>query len=588
MSRSRKELSMDFRRLYAPNPTETALVDVSKIFEVNIQYSDPESTRTDIYLVHHTMTKSCGNDELDRWARELKLYPWVAIAAPLARSSLDGAFTGRLFSTLILPIPTKQPVHMHGLFAIAPDRARLGFEDLAVKWNEYMFEDRISAAWTRLLVHRSTLSWKAEGFGLWPRADLSHSELWTRLDDWIINRVVVDNLRVWNAISGCCVTFDQGFFCKSDAQDTKYITSLAQVQMPVVVLEQNVLQKLERRLNSQSKSLRLRTPTTVRQFIRNCNERISTLPQDVSATILEYSLLDAIESDLKGNSRTVLYADLHGIRLWPTVSGTLAAAPSDGVLFLPRDDAEMQLFSGTQTPRTLNTNELTQTTRNVLRNDIAYLGAVMRYRALHDLAEDWPNMYQGAFQHGERSKLEQRIRGLDPLIRNLWTWMSLRLKEEKQRLPSSLNSTWLVPINHSRIRQISPSGISTLTLIIEKEGPLASFLLEAASRTSLAALPLLDTDMMPAEAVKFLRKKSKTSPELQLTYQDSLETFVDWLAASQQILHSASPQQKRLILEHLEKLMRDQIHYKDLSPGLASQMRKLPLFSKTTSVEPYK
>lgn len=585
MSRSRRELSTDFRRLYAPNPTETALVDVSKIFEVNIQYSDPESTGTDKYLVHHTMTRSCGNEELDRWARELKLYPWVAIAAPLARSSPDG---GRLFSTLILPIPTKQPVHMHGLFAIAPDRARLGFEDLAVKWNEYMFKNRISAAWTGLLVHRSTLSWKAEGFGLWPRADLSHSDLWTRLDDWIIDRIVADNLRVWNAISGCCVTLNEGFFCKSDSQDTKYIRSLAQVQMPVVVLEQNVLQKLERRLNSESKGLRLRTPTTVRQFIRNCNERISTLPRDVSATILEYSLLDAIESDLKGNARTILYGDFNGIRLWPTVNGTLAAAPSDGVLFLPRDDAEMQLFSGTQTAKTLNTNELTRTTRDVLRNDIAYLGAVMRFRALHDLAEDWPNMYQGAFQHGERSKLEQRVRDLDPLIHNLWTWMSLRLKEEKQRLPSNLNSTWLVPINHFRIRQVSPSGNSTLTLIIEKEGPLAEFLLEAASRTSLAALPLLDTGMMPADAVEFLRKKSKTSPELQLTCQDSLETFVDWLAASQQVLHSASPQQRRLILKHLEKLVRNQTHYKDLSSGLASQMRKLPLFSKTTSIEPYK
>ena len=588
MSRSRKELSLDFRRLYAPSPTEATLVDVSKMFEVNIQYSDPGGTRTDNYLVHHTMTRSCGNEELDRWARELKLYPWVAIAAPLARSSSDESFSGRLFSTLILPIPTRQPVHMHGLFAIAPDRARLGFEDLAVKWNEYMFENRISSAWTELLAHRSTLSWKAETFGLWPRVDLSHSDLWTRLDDCIIDRIIAENLKVWNAINGCCVRFDQGFFCKSDAQDNKYVTSLAQVQMPVVVLEQNVLQKLKGRVNSQSKSLRLRTPSTVRQFVRDCNERISTLPQDVSASILEYCLLDAIESDLKGKSRTSLYGDLHGIRLWPTASGALVTVPSDGFLFLPRDVAEMQLFSGTRAPRTLNINELTPTTRDVLRNDITYLGAVMRFRGLHDLAEDWPNMYQGAFPHGDTSELEQRVRGLDALVHSLWTWMSLRIKEEKQKLPSSLSSTWLVPINHSRIRQISPSSNSALTLIVEKDDSLAKTLLEAASHTSLAALPLLDTDMMPADAVKFLRKESKTSPELRLTCQDSLETFVDWLAASQQILHSASLQQKKLILEHIERLVRDQTHNKRLSPGLASQMRKLPLFSKTTSVEPYK
>lgn len=166
--------------------------------------------------------------------------------------------------------------------------------------------------------------------------------------------------------------------------------------------------------------------------------------------------------------------------------------------------------------------------------------------------------------------------------------MSLRLREEKQKLPSSLSSTWLVPINHSRIRQIAPSSNFALTLIVEKDDSLAKFLLEAASQPSVAALPLLDIDVMPADAVKFLRKESKITPELRLTSQDSLETFVDWLAASQQILHAASLRQKKLILEHVEKLMRDQPQNKRLSSGLASQMRKLPIFSKTTSVQPYK
>lgn len=578
---------MDFRRLYAPTLAETALADVSKIFELKIQYSDTEGTRTDKYLLHHTMTRSCGNEELDTWARELKLYPWVAIAAPLVRCSLDGAFSGRLFSTLILPIPTKQPVHMHGLFAIAPDRARLGFEDNAVKWNEYMFKNRISAAWTKLLVHRNPLSWKAEGFGMWPRADLSYSDLWTRLDDWVIEKVIADNLRVWNAISGCCVTFDQGFFCKFSAQDTKYVTSLARVQMPVVVLERKLLQKLEGRVSSQAKTIRLRTPTTVRHFIRSCNERVSTLPRHVSASILEYCLLDAIESGLKGNPRTVLYGDLHGIRLWPTVSGTLVAVSSDELLFLPRDAAEMELFSGTRTSKTLDVEELTPIVRDVLRNDISYLSDLMRFRTLHDLAEDWRNIYQGPFQHGDTNALEQRVTGLDLSIFNLWMWISLRLQEEKQRLPSSLNSTWLIPITGSRVRQISPSSNSALSLILEKGEPLAEFLLEAVPRNPLAASPLLDTAIMPASAVKFLREASKTSPELQLTCQDSLETFVDWLAASQHIFRSASPQQKKLTFKHIEKLLKFQIPSKQSSSGLASQMRKLPLFSKTTSVEPY-
>lgn len=556
------------------------------MFDISFQYTGPEGTQTDKYLVHHTMTSSCGNEELDAWARDLKLYPWVAVAAPLARSSSDGTFSGRLFSTLILPIPTKQPVHMHGLFAIAPDRARLGFENLAVEWNEFMFEDRISDAWANLLEYRNLLSWQAEGFGLWPRADIAHSDLWTQLDDWVIDQVIANNLKVWNATTGCCVTLEEGFFSESGAQDSKYVTSLAQLQMPIVILEHCLLQNVERCANDYNKRLRLLTPTTVRQFVRNCNDRMMTLPQDASASVLEYCLLDAINRDLKGVSRTVLYNDLGDICLWPTLSGTLAAVLSNRSLFLPRDTTEMQLFSITRPSKTLNVNKLTSTVYDLLQNDISYLGAVMRYRALHDLAEDWPNMYHVAFQQGSTNEFGQRARDRDPLIRSLWMWMSHRLKEEKQKLPSSLGSTWLIPINDSRVRQISPGSNSSLTLIIEKgEQPLADFLLEAASCTSIAAPPLLDTDTMPVDAVKFLRKKSQTSPELRLTCQDSLDKFVDWLAAGQQIVHSASPQQKKLILKHLEKLMRDQTHF---SPALASQMRKLPLFSKTMSVAPYK
>ena len=43
---------------------------------------------------------------------------------------------------------------------------------------------------------RSLLSWQAESFGLWPRADLSHCDLWTHLDDWVIDQIIVDDLKV--------------------------------------------------------------------------------------------------------------------------------------------------------------------------------------------------------------------------------------------------------------------------------------------------------------------------------------------------------------------------------------------------------
>ena len=66
-------------------------------------------------------------------------------------------------------------------------------------------------------------------FGLWPRAELSHSDLRTHVDDWVIDRIIADKLKVWNATSGCCVMLDEGFFSKSGAQDTKHVTALSQL-----------------------------------------------------------------------------------------------------------------------------------------------------------------------------------------------------------------------------------------------------------------------------------------------------------------------------------------------------------------------
>lgn len=52
-------------------------------FETSIQYSRHADSWTDKYLLQHCMFRTCGDDELDAWAKDLKLLPWVAIAAPL-------------------------------------------------------------------------------------------------------------------------------------------------------------------------------------------------------------------------------------------------------------------------------------------------------------------------------------------------------------------------------------------------------------------------------------------------------------------------------------------------------------------------
>lgn len=81
--RIRNELPTDFVRLYVQKTSSTVPQDIFKTFELKIRYSAGATSNTAHYLVQHTMLRSSGDQNLDKWARERKLFPWAAVAAPL-------------------------------------------------------------------------------------------------------------------------------------------------------------------------------------------------------------------------------------------------------------------------------------------------------------------------------------------------------------------------------------------------------------------------------------------------------------------------------------------------------------------------
>ncbi|KAJ3984365.1 hypothetical protein F5890DRAFT_1474609 [Lentinula detonsa] len=92
--------------------------------------------------------------------RKDKLLPHVALAFPLSSQDIQG----RLFTLLPLPISTGLPLHVHGIFALTPDRQSLrnpeelgigpeSRERLLVAWNRMLFEDLIPKAWAVSMLH---------------------------------------------------------------------------------------------------------------------------------------------------------------------------------------------------------------------------------------------------------------------------------------------------------------------------------------------------------------------------------------------------------------------------------------------------
>ena len=76
------QLPKDFVDLYASSKIR-ATHDLFRVLGIAIEYRTKAECKIYKYLVQHAMMTSSGDEEIDGWARERKLFPWVAIAAPL-------------------------------------------------------------------------------------------------------------------------------------------------------------------------------------------------------------------------------------------------------------------------------------------------------------------------------------------------------------------------------------------------------------------------------------------------------------------------------------------------------------------------
>lgn len=484
---------------------------------------------------------------------------------------------------------TIQPVHIHGLFSLPPDRGKLiytvGTADESTLWNKFMLEQCVASAWAKLLERRSSISWDKEKFGLWPKADFSNTEKWNRLDDDVIDMAINFNLAIWNSSIRRCVDIEHGYFIIEDSEALKYRQALAQVNLPAVYLEDAFFQKLQQRAKLLGKKLRLLKPSTVRRFLRW--EDIPSIPEDVAALVLEYCLSDAIKSGLEGCSRSELYNDLSGIRLWPTVGGTLSIYDNLDLL-LPRDDNEIHLFAKSRASQTLDLSKMSDQVRRLLLNDISNLTVVMRFRTLAHLATDWPTIYPIVPNNELTHGWALRSPNLDKLLSQIWSWIFARVQEGQRLLPAILGKLYLIPANDNRIRHYAPDSSNSSILIVEKGDPLFGFLVKLTSMDPLEAPPLLDIGALPVEAVNLLRKNPEMSQDIQATLVDCAETFIQWLVAGKELLRRVVDDDINLLLNHLEGLVMNLNHRFELPPSVVTQMRKLPIYHRTSSLIPYK
>lgn len=487
---------------------------------------------------------------------------------------------------------TNQPVHLHGLFSITPDRGRLtssgkssGSEDFTSKWNKFLFTSCIAPAWADLLLDRSPGHWHEDGFNLWPRVTDISMDQWNRLDDDVIDVIMKKELPVWPTAKKC-VSAHEGFFSIKNPETTKYTMALTEANVAVVQLGMPLFERLQQRYPGSVQITRM-TPKTVRQYLRSHKApTLPKIPRTLSKLLLEYCLLD-VQQTTDDGSKKMLYNEFDGITIWPTLNGQLSAF-GELDLLLPRDLEETELFANARKARTLDLNDLTDQTLNLLRKDIAFALADVRYRRLADLSEDWPTIYPLAEPSDTSMSWTLRPMGHGELtIDRIWTWICARLEEEKQ-MPPQLDDLWLLPTNSRRLRRYAPGPKSKPMLIITECEPLFEFAIDLVLRDPDVAPPVLHTELLPAVAVRLLQRNARSIPKLHGACIDHFESLLAWLVAGKELLQTASEEQKRTVLQHLEALTRYKDQITNDERNIAGQLRSLPIFSKVSSSFPFK
>ncbi|PGH11511.1 hypothetical protein AJ80_07077 [Polytolypa hystricis UAMH7299] len=532
-------------------------------FEVDIQHAvndeEPQVTR---YAVQHQFSNPPPDDTLVTWAARNKLFPWVAVAASVSSFSNSRRGPKPLFSTLRLRQMVEQPVYLHGLWAITPDRDHLAFSPEAERWNNFMFE-KVVTAWLRILSSRAKSSPAEEKFSLWPGHINSATDPTSSIHDILVDQAIQQGLPIWNSYE-TCVGFQDALFDRESARHGKYGSHFAAVGVPVVYLPEDVFDRA-----THSPQMRLLTPSAVVDFLISSNKALETVGPKTRLGLLEYCL--------PSNQ----FAQLGSLPLWPAMDGTFIILGIT-VTFLPRDINELNLFAFAQPSETIDIRCLAGSVLshfNAHQSQL-YSETFLRFRRIDDLANDWPMLY--ALPTPEENTLYPvRMEEYENVLIQIWKWIYERREKSGVHaaqaqisvLPDDLH---IVPIRGGRIRKLRPGNQAPATLLVRSENPLVN-LLNRIADSAPGSVTLLDTEALQPEGVQFVGWCMLSMPSVRIYDANSVSGLLDFLTRARNHLYGLPTDDVEDIWARITSLA-ESLSYKADTLEIAKKLRLLPIF----------
>ena len=290
--------------------------------------------------------------ELRAWAKEQQLIPWVAVAAQLPIPSTDKCL-GTLFTVLPLPLDTIQPIHMHALFSLSPDRARLHhLQDKSTQdtepaeWNDWLFKDGIPVAWAKLLCALARVHPFQPTFEKWPRIMDNKQDPLSHAVEKVIGIIGRESLALWPTDTGYVNSHDGLLAVGSESAALK--DAFREAKIPVAFVPKE--------LQSYAKAVfkcRKISPANICAFLESERGSIVALGGKTKCKLLDYIL---------SNSGSCNFGNLE---IFPFEDGVFRSI--NGIsAFVHRDEFEKALFSK-ERDRSIALENLSASTQRMLK-----------------------------------------------------------------------------------------------------------------------------------------------------------------------------------------------------------------------------
>ena len=431
---------------------------------------------------------------------------------------------------LPLHIPTNQPVHIHGIFSVSPDRGKLhGPNDASVqdqrpeKWNRTLIKQLVPQAWIKLL-ERIALSHPLRSkYHLWPREPLQRHEMWDCLWSSLVNQASQNASLIWYTDIGYVSLCSGLLALEHDFVEQRQ--AFHDAGIPAIYLS-DVIKK---HAMTDTKAQKLCQRTVLNHL--HSTSRVLNISDESKLILFEYL------------SSGLAITEIADLALFPFEDGKLRAISRHNS-FIHRDDSEEVLFKGTPE---LNLNirkvppELLRKLRNFATKSPT---SSLCFRRPEDLQA---YCYKTVFRSKKTQKSMEMIDADEEIlsfVNRVWTWVT----RFNNRALTAIGPLWLVPLTNGKCRKVQPESASllvTYTTVKDKK----DILLKLASYQPASAPLILNSDALPDDAISMLNQTMSKNSTFAMRNADVFVHFLEWLDEGRHLLEQANPGEKARVLE---------------------------------------